>query len=310
MMPQLRSVPTLLIHGGAGTVLRSEGTRAREEEYLSVLTDIVDRAFEVLAPGGSALEAVALAVSLLEDCPLFNAGRGSVLNSAGIVEMDAAIMDGQSRRAGSLTLMRTTKNPIQAALALLESQTHVFLGATYADDFARIAGIEQRENSYFITEQRLLQLEKAKGKRIIALDHDDEGFGTVGAVALDAQGHLAAATSTGGLCNKAPGRIGDSPVLGAGTWAENGVVAVSATGEGEYILRCALAKDIATRMSYRADSVDGAARSALEDLKSLGGSAGVIALAANGEWAMPFTTSGMYRGIKRAGEAAQAAIFS
>ncbi len=264
----------------------------------------------MLAAGGASLDAVVAAVKVMEDSPLFNAGKGAVFSNEGTNEMDASIMDGKGRRAGAVAGVTTVKNPVEAARAVMEKSRHVLLGGKGADRFAKEQGLEIVDPAYFRTEERWQQLQRAKERDRIQMDHDapkkssalaeHEKFGTVGAVALDQAGNLAAATSTGGLTNKRFGRIGDSPIVGAGTWAENESVAVSATGTGEMFIRGVAAYDIAALVKYKGLTPQKAADESLEKVKAIGGRGGVIVLDRSGEVVFSFTTEGMYRGFARA----------
>ncbi|MEM9303421.1 MAG: isoaspartyl peptidase/L-asparaginase [Pseudomonadota bacterium] len=285
----------LAIHGGAGVIDREQFGGDREQRYREALRDITTATHDRLRNGASALDAVELAVRLLEDCPYFNAGHGAVLNSDGVAEMDAAVMDGRERRCGAVAAMKTTRYPVSLARAVMEQTEHVMLAGTGADRFGASVGLEQVDADYFITDDRRRQLTAAAREGRISLDHDEK-YGTVGAVARDADGHLAAATSTGGMTNKLPGRVGDTPVIGSGTWADNATCAVSGTGHGEYFMRSAMAYDIHARMAYTGDDLDVAASAALKTVASMGGSGGVIAIAADGTVALPFNSPGMYRG--------------
>jgi len=302
----------IAIHGGSGTITRTTLTPEREAAFRAVLGEALEAGRRVLAAGGASLDAVVAAVRVMEDSPLFNAGRGAVFTNEGTNEMDASIMDGRARRAGAVAGVTTVKNPIEAARAVMEKSRHVLLAGRGADQFAKEQGLEIVEPAYFRTEERWKQLERARERDRMPMDHDapkksgalevDEKFGTVGAVALDKAGNLAAATSTGGLTNKRFGRVGDSPIVGAGTWAENESVAVSATGTGEMFIRGVAAYDIAARVKYKGATPQQAADDALATVKSLGGRGGVIVLDRSGNAVFSFTTEGMYRGVAK-GEA-------
>jgi L-asparaginase/beta-aspartyl-peptidase (threonine type) len=289
----------IAIHGGAGTISRERLKPRMEMRYRAALADALSAGCEVLRGGGTSLDAVTTAVVALEDCPLFNAGRGAVLNAAGRHELDAAVMDGSTRRAGAVANVRSTRNPVLAARAVMENTRHVMIAGEAADRLAADAGLAIVPPHYYSTRARLASLarlqrsERGKdGKRVTAADR----HGTVGAVALDAAGNLAAATSTGGFTNKMPGRIGDSPVIGAGTYADNATCAVSGTGSGEHFMRAVLAHTVSARMRYLGESLPAAARNALREVARLGGSGGLIAVDARGRIAMPFNSEGMYRG--------------
>jgi beta-aspartyl-peptidase (threonine type) len=292
----------LVIHGGAGTMDRSTMTPEREQAYRAALEQSLKAGFVLLQRGGSSLDAVEAAVRVLEDDPHFNAGRGSVFTSAGTHELDASIMDGQTLKAGAVMSVQHIKNPIQLARLVMEKSTNVALAGAGAETFARENGIELVDQKYFFTQERWdawqRAREAAKGgggeKKFVISDQDKHG--TVGAVALDQAGNLSAATSTGGMTNKRPGRVGDSPIIGAGTYANNATCAVSATGDGEYFIRAGVAHDISALMEYRGLSAEAAARAALAKVEKLGGTGGVIVIDREGKMALPFNTEGMYRG--------------
>ncbi|MGO4388723.1 isoaspartyl peptidase/L-asparaginase family protein [Microvirga sp. 2YAF29] len=293
---------SLAIHGGAGTIRRSTMTPEREAAYHAGLRRSLEAGRAILADGGGALDAVSAAVMALEDEPLFNAGRGAVYTSAGKQEMDAAIMDGRDRSAGAVAGICGPRNPILAARAVMEHSGHVVLIGESAMEFCRSRGLAFEEESYFFTEQRWKALQETLALRKSGADDQDESrkHGTVGAVARDRHGNLAAATSTGGMTAKMPGRVGDSPVIGAGTWADNETCAISATGHGEIFIRYAAAHEIASRMRYAGQSLEDAARIVVIDvLKPAGGSGGIIAVDYAGNVSLPFNSSGMYRGVVR-----------
>ena len=292
----------LAIHGGAGTILRSKMTPEREAAYHAGLRRALDAGRIILADGGSALDAATAAVMALEDEPLFNAGRGAVYTSAGKQEMDAAVMDGRDRSAGAVAGICGPRNPILAARAVMEHSGHVLLIGESAMEFCRRQGLAFEEHTYFYTEQRWQALQETLAMRQSGADDQDESrkHGTVGAVARDRHGNLAAATSTGGMTAKSPGRVGDSPVIGAGTWADNETCAVSATGHGEIFIRYAAAHEIASRMRYAGQTLDQASRAVVIDmLAPAGGSGGIIAVDRGGNVSLPFNCSGMYRGVVR-----------
>jgi beta-aspartyl-peptidase (threonine type) len=255
----------LVIHGGAGVIVRERLAPELEAQYRAELKRALDAGYAVLAAGGTALDAVVAAIKPLEDSPLFNAGKGAVLSADGLCELDASIMDGRTRAAGAVAGTTRTKNPISLARAVMERSDHVFLSGEGADRFSREQGLEQVPPEYFQTPERRRQLEELKAKKLSAFDVDLK-YGTVGAVALDAHGHVAAATSTGGLTGKRWGRIGDSPVIGAGTYADDRACAVSATGAGEYFIRAGVAHEICARIRLKGES----AQAAAEDRKSVG----------------------------------------
>lgn len=302
---------TLVIHGGAGTITRSNMTPEMERAYLQSLNRALDKGQQMLSSGRPALEVVEAVVRILEDDSLFNAGKGAVFTNAGEHELDAAIMEGHTLRAGSVAGVKTIKNPISAARQVMERSGHVMLSGKGAEDFARLSGLEMVENSYFSTASRRKGLERAKeaerkeseqkqlpGAMVQPLRADWK-YGTVGAVALDVQGNLAAATSTGGMTNKRYGRIGDAPIIGAGTYADT-TVAVSCTGWGEYFIRMVMAKSLSDRMRFGGQSLVDASRQLIQvELPRLGGDGGLIAVNSKGEPVMPFCTEGMYRGYIR-----------
>ncbi len=294
----------LVIHGGAGTINRKNMTPEREREYRAALEQALRTGQAVLARGGSSLDAAEATVRFLEDNPLFNAGKGAVFTHEGKNELDAAIMDGKTKKAGSVAGVTIIRNPITAARAVMEKSPHVMMTGRGAELFATKMGLEVVDPSYFWTERRwkalqeeLLKEQSEKPQASLAIA-DENRFGTVGAVALDQSGNLAAATSTGGTTNKMYGRIGDSPIIGAGTYADNETCAVSATGAGEFFIRWTVAYDIAALMKYRGLSVQQAADQVInKTLKAVpGAEGGVIALDAKGNFAMPFNSEGMYRG--------------
>ncbi|MBL0407022.1 isoaspartyl peptidase/L-asparaginase [Microvirga aerilata] len=302
----------LAIHGGAGTILRSKMTPEREAAYHAGLRRSLEAGRAVLAEGGSALDAVSAAVMALEDEPLFNAGRGAVYTSAGKQEMDAAVMDGRDRAAGAVAGICGPRNPILAARAVMEHSGHVVLIGESALEFCRAQGLAFEEPSYFYTEQRWQALQETLAMRKSGADDGDESrkHGTVGAVARDRSGNLAAATSTGGMTAKSPGRVGDSPVIGAGTWADNETCAISATGHGEIFIRYAAAHEIASRMRYAGQSLEEASRAVVIDmLAPAGGSGGIIAVDHAGNVSLPFNCSGMYRGVVRGDGVLRTAIY-
>src|SRR5437764_6985027 len=294
----------LAIHGGAGTIERSNMTPEREREYRAGLERALAPGYELLSRAGSSLVGTAAAFVVLEDVPHFNAGRGSVFTSAGTNEMDASIMDGKTLKAGAVGSVQHIKNPINLARLVMEKSPHVMLDCAGAEAFAKANGIELVDQKYFYTQQRWDALQKVKaaeknsasgaGKSFLITDPDRHG--TVGAVALDKDGNLAAATSTGGTTNKMPGRIGDTPVIGAGTYANNQTCAVSCTGDGEYFIRAVAAHELSALMQYHGLKLQEAAQDALDNVKQLGGTGGLIAIDTNAEIALLFNTNGMYRG--------------
>jgi beta-aspartyl-peptidase (threonine type) len=290
----------LVIHGGAGTITRDRMTPELEAAYSEKLTESLRAGQAILEKGGSALDAVSAAIVIMEDSELFNAGRGAVFTNEGRIELDAAIMDGRTHDAGAVAMVTRVKNPIRLAREVMESSRHVLLAGQGAEEFARERKIELVSPTWFFTERRYQQLLRAQeqDEGSLLLDHDaDHKFGTVGAVALDSEGNLAAGTSTGGLTNKMWGRVGDSPIIGAGTYASNQSCAVSGTGTGEYFIRATVARDICALMEYTGLSVQEAADKVVrERLVAMGGDGGVIALGRDGSLAYSFNTAGMYRG--------------
>jgi L-asparaginase / beta-aspartyl-peptidase len=300
----------LAIHGGAGTLPRNEITAQRTEHYRSGLNAAIDLGYAVLASGGSAVEAVTRAVNSLEDNPLFNAGRGAVFTLEGHNELDASIMDGSNLKAGAVCGVEHIKNPVSLARTIMEQSEFVMLAAGGAEEFARAHGFEMVPQSYFFTEERWQQLQRIKSgdKQLSALTISH--VGTVGAVALDAQGRLAAATSTGGMTGKRYKRIGDSPLIGAGTYADDRSCAVSATGHGEMFIRAAVAHDICARMRFGGADLKQAVHAVIhEELKALDGEGGVIAIDKNGEIVLDFNSEGMFRASRRSGESTHIAIY-
>ncbi len=297
---------TLVIHGGAGTLSRQQMTAEQEARYRAALDSALQIGEAVLKKGGTALDAVTEVVAWLEDCPLFNAGRGAVFTHEGRNELDASIMDGRTQAAGAVGGVTIVKNPIRLARAVMEKTPHVFLVGKGAEQFALEQGLDTVSPSWFFTPERweaLQRLLRQGATGSVESEEADHKFGTVGAVALDRFGHLAAATSTGGMTNKRWNRIGDSPVIGAGTYADDGACAVSCTGHGEYFIRYAVAHDVWARMMYGGASLQEAARAVImEKLVEKGGEGGLIAVDKQGNIAMPFNTEGMYRGYARPGE--------
>ncbi len=325
---------TLVIHGGAGTITREHMTAEQEKAYREALRRSLQQGYAILEAGGTSLDAVTAAILVLEDSPLFNAGKGAVFTNEGKNELDASIMDGQSGSAGAVAGVTVVKNPIKAARAVMENSAHVLMTGKGAEKFAAEQGLEIVDPSYFYTETRFNSLRKAQEHEKEESDHPQKNqpplktlpksghrydppaagegtkFGTVGCVALDQYGNLAAGTSTGGMTNKRYGRIGDSPLIGAGTYADNHTCAVSATGHGEYFIRSVVAYDIAALMNYKNLSLKAAADEVImKKLVLKGGEGGVIALDREGNIAMPFNTSGMYRGFVRKGGEPELFIF-
>lgn len=302
-----------VIHGGAGTIERSHMTPEREKAYRDKLTEALRAGYDVLKRGGVCLDAVVAAITLLEDSPLFNAGKGAVFTNAGTNELDSSIMDGLTLKAGAVAGLKRVKNPILLARLVMEQSPHVMMTGEGAELFATQKGVELVDPKYFYTEERWQQLQKAKDaeknpppkrskleREAIPLKDasafDEHKFGTVGAVCLDRAGNLGAGTSTGGTTNKRFGRVGDSPIIGAGTYANNETCAVSCTGDGEYFIRSVVAHDVSAQMQYAGKTVAQAAESTLEKVAKIGGTGGLIAIDRHGNFALPFNTSGMYRG--------------
>lgn len=292
---------SIAIHGGAGVINRASMSDEAERAYRADLGRALDAGYAVLEKGGSSLDATITAVRILEDSPYFNAGHGSVFSHAGINELDAAIMDGATQKAGAVAGVKHIRNPIELARMVMERTPHVLLSGEGAEEFALEQGVTLVPGSYFYTERRWKQLEEAqKNERVAANLQEDIGyFGTVGAVARDRNGNLAAATSTGGMTNKRWGRIGDSPLIGAGTYADNETCAVSATGSGEYFIRAVVAHEICARVRLSQVSAAAAARDVIHGkLSDIGGDGGVIVVDTNGELSLEFNTEGMFRGAR------------
>lgn len=304
---------SLAIHGGAGTLLRGQMTPAKEQEYTAALQQALDAGHVVLSKAGSALDAVETTVRVLEDCPLFNAGRGSVFTAEGTHQMDASIMEGRTRNAGAVSLITGIRNPISLARDVMEKSNHVFLAGDGAMHFAKTLGYTLEEPSYFHNDLRHKQWLDLRDSETFQLDHSDKKdskFGTVGAVACDVHGNLAAATSTGGMTNKKWGRVGDSPMIGAGTYANNATCAISCTGSGEFFIRGVVAYDVSCLMEYRGLSLADAASEVIQNrVLQLGGDGGLIAVDAQGNIAMPFNTEGMYRGFMTSAGKTEIAIY-
>lgn len=315
----------LLVHGGSGTITRDTLSAADEQLYRACLARALLAGHALLAGGGTALDAVVAAVAVLEDDPLFNAGRGAVFTAAGGIELDAALMDGRTAQAGAVAGVTRVRNPIKAAQAVMAHSGHVMLCGQGADQFALAHGLEIVDPAYFFTQHRWDQLRMAQARQTVQLDHDgavrthdsrqapgiDHKYGTVGAVALDPFGNLAAGTSTGGVTNKRFGRVGDSPIIGAGTFADNASVAVSCTGEGEFFMRGVAAYDVAARIRYGGASLAGAVSGMVANaLTARQGRGGLIALTAHGEFEFGFNTEGMYRGVIGADGQPKTAIYA
>lgn len=317
----------LVIHGGAGSIVKSKMTPEKEREYRAKLQEALDVGYAILENGGSSIDAVERAVMILEDSPLFNAGKGSVFTSEGKNEMDASMMEGKTLNAGAVAAVTNVKNPIQAARLVMEKSPHVMLTGRGAEIFSQQNGVDTASPDYFYDELRHQQWEKIKDTERIQLDHSehkgdvqpsfdvefnpnpDGKYGTVGAVALDKEGNLAAATSTGGMTNKSYGRVGDSPIIGSGTYANNKTCAVSCTGHGEFFIRTSAAYDVSARMEYQELSLSEAAQAIIDKIAAIGGSGGLIAVDVKGNLAMPFNTKGMYRAYKKANGNSEILIF-
>ncbi|WP_018477906.1 isoaspartyl peptidase/L-asparaginase family protein [Pontibacter roseus] len=301
----------LAIHGGAGTITPASMTPELEKAYKAALSHALDAGYQVLEAGGSALDAVELAVVRLEDSPLFNAGKGSVFTKDGKHEMDAAIMCGKTMQAGAVAGVRSIRNPIQLTRAILEHSDHVFMSGYGAEEFARKYDISFEPEEYFYDAHRYKQWREVRDTDVFILDHThDRKFGTVGAVALDAEGNLGAATSTGGMTNKNYNRIGDTPIIGAGTYANNATCAISCTGHGEFFIRAVVAYDISCLMEYKGYTLQEACEQVvLDKLVKFGGEGGLIAVDKVGNIALPFNSEGMYRGCRASGKEALVAIY-
>ncbi len=310
----------LVIHGGAGTILKKNMTPEKEKAYREKLTEALDAGYKILDEGGKSIDAVIAAIQIMEESPLFNAGRGAVFTNEGKNELDASIMDGKTLNAGAVAGVTTVKSPIMAARKVMENSPHVMLTGKGAEIFAKSQGLEMVKNEYFRSEERAKQLDnilkkekqEKKNKKSIdsgllpydPLEHDYK-YGTVGAVALDKQGNIVAGTSTGGMTNKRFGRVGDAPIIGAGTYANNTTCGISCTGHGEFFIRSVVAYDVSALMEYKGLDLEAAAQEVVhKKLKTIGGAGGLIALDNKGNVVMPFNTSGMYRGyIKKEGAA-------
>ena len=300
---------SIAIHGGAGSMTPATMPQAAQAEHLAALEIARDAGSALLAAGGSALDAVVAAVAVLEDDAKFNAGRGAVFTYHGTTELDAAIMDGATRAAGAVAAATHTRNPVRLARAVMEASPHVFLSGPGADEFSREQGLEQVDPDWFATPERWRQLQELKAKKLGWYDVDLK-YGTVGAVAVDQAGHVAAATSTGGHTGKRWGRIGDSPLIGAGTYADDRSCAVSATGAGEFFIRTSAAHEICARMRMKGETAQVAADAVIAEVGALGGSGGVIVAAPDGTTAFAFNTSGMYRARADSAGLRESAIFA
>jgi len=300
----------IVIHGGAGGIKREYFNDEQQDAYTKKLEEALDAGYKILENGGISLDAIQAAINVMEDSPLFNAGKGAVYNSEGNQEMDAAIMDGKTLNAGAIAGVNHIKNPILAARIVMDSSKHVMLSGKGAEIMAKSYGIEMVDSSYFFTEKRLNQLRKIQGKEEIQLDHtaflikneliDDHKFGTVGAVAIDKSGNIAAGTSTGGMTNKKYGRIGDVPIIGAGTYANNLTCGISATGTGEYFMRTVAAHEVSNLIQYQRMTSEQALHEVLfNQIGPLGGEGGMILMDKNGNVAWDFNSTGMFRGYKK-----------
>ena len=312
----------LVIHGGAGVIVRPELTPEFEAQYRAKLAETLDTGYAVLEGGGTCLDAVVAAIKVMEDSPLFNSGHGAVMNAEGACELDASIMDGRTLDAGAVAGLQHIRNPIVLARDVLERTPHVMLIGGGAEAFAWQLGYEFVPNQYFQTEHRRRQLAMAREleqrtigaarsshERVTFATVDDNKLGTVGCAALDRQGNLAAGTSTGGMTNKQYGRVGDSPIIGAGTYAKNSTCALSATGHGEFFIRSVFGHNVSALMEYEGLPLDQAAAEAVRQMAELGGTGGLVAIDRRGNVAMPFNTPGMYRGHRVAGQARVVEIF-
>ena len=291
----------LVIHGGAGTITKEKMTSEKEAEYRGKIMEALTAGYKILERGDPSLDAVEAVVRIMEDSPLFNAGKGAVFTNAGTNELDASIMDGSTLQAGAVAGVKTVKNPISAAREVMEKTWHVMLSGDGADHFAKEQGLEIVDNNYFFTERRWKALKKTQ---------EVEKHGTVGCVALDKNGNIAAGTSTGGLTNKRWGRIGDTPIIGAGTYANNETCGVSGTGQGEYFIRGNIAYDVSALMIYRSLTIKDASDQVIDKLSVSGGKGGLIAMDRNGNIAMSFNTEGMYRGYRINGSESVIKIYS
>ncbi len=310
----MKSKIAVAIHGGAGTLIKGQMTAEKEIAYRKDLQMALDVAYEILENKGSAVDAVEMAVSSLEDSPLFNAGKGSVFTADGTHEMEASIMEGSERKAGAVSLITGVKNPVKLARLVMEKSPHILLAGSGAMKFARKHNLEFENEEYFYDEFRYQQWQELKDTEKFQLDHSQSKkskFGTVGAVACDWQGNLAAATSTGGMTNKNWGRIGDTPLIGIGNYANNKTCAVSCTGSGEFFMRGVIAYDVSCLMEFQNKSLEEATKEVIfKRLPELEGDGGLIAVDANGNIALPFNTEGMYRGFRKFNGVNTVAIYS
>ena len=310
----------IVIHGGAGGITREYINKAQEEAYTKKLQEALNAGYKILEDGGNSLDAIQAAINVMENSPLFNAGKGAVYNSEGNQEMDASIMDGNTLNSGAVAGVNHIKNPILAARIVMDSSSHVMLSGKGAEIMVKKYGIEMVDSSYFFTEKRMNQLKKIQGKSNTTLDHsayliendliDDHKYGTVGAVAMDINGNIAAGTSTGGMTNKKYGRIGDSPIIGAGTYADNAVGGISATGTGEYFIRTVAAHEVLKLIQYKNETPQNALHTVLfNQIGKLGGEGGMILLDKNGDVYWDFNSTGMFRGFKKSDGTTKVEIF-
>lgn len=313
LLKQEKVMYAIAIHGGAGTIARHLLNEEKLKEYEAGLQEAVDAGYQVLDNGGSALDAVTAAVVSLENCPLFNAGKGSVFNHDGRHEMDASLMRGDTRDAGAVSGVHNVKNPVLLAKAIMEQSEHVFLSGEGAEQFAKQEGLAFEDDAYFFNAFRHEQFKEALAADRVQLDHSiagDRKFSTVGAVALDRQGNIAAATSTGGMTNKKYGRVGDTPMIGAGTYANNETCGVSCTGHGELFIRQVVAHQVHSMMKYGAHSLDAACEQVvMKDLVDIEGEGGLIAIDGQGNIALSFNSEGMYRGFRKSDGSGTIAIY-
>jgi beta-aspartyl-peptidase (threonine type) len=304
---------SIAIHGGAGTLVKGMMTTSKEAAYKASLEASINAGYEILQNGGSAVDAVEKAVTVLEDSPLFNAGKGSVFTADGAHEMDASIMDGSNKEAGAVGLISGIKNPIQLARKVMDNSEHVFLGGDGAMEFAKSQNVKTVDEAYFFDQLRYDQWQEIKDTDSFQLDHSkskDHKFGTVGAVALDQNGNVAAATSTGGMTNKRFGRIGDSPMIGSGNYANNKTCAVSCTGSGEFFIRGVVAYEVSALIEFKGCTLEEAANEVINKrILEIGGDGGLIAVDSEGNITMPFNTEGMYRAQHISGQETQVAIY-
>ena len=306
---------SIVIHGGAGTILRENMSPEKEKEFVAALKEALNVGYNILENNGTALDAVEAAVRIMEDSHLFNAGKGAVFTAKGEHELDASIMNGKTLEAGAVSSVRGVKNPVSLARLVMEKSGHVFLTGAGAEEFGKSQNIEFRDSDYFYDEFRYQQWQSIKETDSFQLDHSSKSsntqkYGTVGAVALDNNGNIAAATSTGGMTNKKFGRVGDSPMIGAGTYADNNVAGVSCTGSGEYFIRSVVAHNVICLIDYKGLNLDEACKETIhQKLASIGGDGGLIAIDKKGNVCMEFNTEGMYRAFKKSDGTEKIAIY-